>query len=483
MQQHKTPGVYIIEEDAFSNAIVPMPTAVPVFVGYTQHAQEAGVDLTNVAVRVNSFNQYKYIFGAAPRLSVSRDAAGHVTCTSPFLMHRAVELFYNNGGGDCYIFSVGPYVDGLDNAVVPHKAAILAALKTLEETPEITMVLTPDTALMTLGDWSDIANTTLRHCAKMRNRIALIDLVNGDCPLEPAADIDPIGDFRANINAEQLSYGAAYYPWLNTSIVEMDDLSFLDLNDDFRASLQKEVEDQAASNERLKTVAQSITSVTQTDDAAAVHFMLMAASPAYAQVMQKVRAAVNVIPPSAAVAGVITMMDDQVGPWQAPANVALMSVVSPTVEISDHAQADLNVPVDGKAVGAIRSFTGRGVLIWGARTLDGNSTDWRYVSVRRTQIHIEQTAKSACEMYAFLPNDANTWQEIKNTISVFLTDLWKLGGITGDSPQHAFEIDIGLGNGMTETDILNGQILVSIKVSLVYPSEYVLIEIRQDMQS
>ena len=96
------------------------------------------------------------------------------------------------------------------------------------------------------------------------------------------------------------------------------------------------------------------------------------------------------------------MVDNSRGVWKAPANVSLNGVVSPAVNISHDDQEDLNVTTQGKSINAIRSFIGEGVLVWGARTLDGNSLDWRYINVRRTMIMLEQSIKLATKAYVFV---------------------------------------------------------------------------------
>jgi len=95
-------------------------------------------------------------------------------------------------------------------------------------------------------------------------------------------------------------------------------------------------------------------------------------------------------------------------------------------------------------------------LVWGARTLDGNSQDWRYINVRRTLIMIEQSLKLACSAYVFEANDSGTWITIKSMINNFLDNLWKQGALAGAVPEEVFDVQIGLGTTMTPNDILDG---------------------------
>ena len=158
------------------------------------------------------------------------------------------------------------------------------------------------------------------------------------------------------------------------------------------------------------------------------------------------------------------------------------SVISPVVNITSANQEDLNLPLNGKAVNAIRSFIGKGTLVWGARTLDGNSQDWRYISVRRALIMIEQSVKTAVEAYVFDPNDASTWLKVKTAIDNFLTTLWKSGTLVGSSTTEAFETNVGLGVTMTPNDILDGVMRISVKVAISRPAEFIVITFQQKMQ-
>jgi hypothetical protein len=181
-------------------------------------------------------------------------------------------------------------------------------------------------------------------------------------------------------------------------------------------------------------------------------------------------------------AGIYTMVDNSRGVWKAPANVSLNSVVSPAVNISHDDQEDLNVTIHGKSINAIRTFIGEGVLVWGARTLDGNSLDWRYVNVRRTMIMLEESIKNAAKAYVFEPNDSNTWVTMKSMIKNFLNGIWKRGGLAGAVPEDAFSVHVGLGETMTPEDILEGILRITVLVAVTRPAEFIEITFQQQMQ-
>ncbi len=213
-----------------------------------------------------------------------------------------------------------------------------------------------------------------------------------------------------------------------------------------------------------------------------LHLGLLAISPTYTTIIDGIYTLLNLLPPSSAMAGIYTMVDNNSGVWKPPANISVNSVIKPAVNITQEDQEDLNVPISGKSINAIRTFPGVGPLVWGARTLDGNSLDWRYVNVRRTMIMFEQSIKLALRSYVFEPNTANTWVTVKIMIVNFLTEKWKQGALAGAVPEDAFNVSVGLGSTMTSVDILDGKMLVSVKLAIVRPAEFIVVTFEQQMQ-
>ena len=202
----------------------------------------------------------------------------------------------------------------------------------------------------------------------------------------------------------------------------------------------------------------------------------------YKSLVSKAIESLNQLPPSGAIAGVYAAVDSERGVWKAPANVSLNSVVSPAAKISQEQQADYNVDVNaGKSVNIIRSFTGKGVLVWGARTLAGNDNEWRYVNVRRFFNFVEESVKKATEQFVFEPNDANTWVRIQAMIENFLTVLWRQGALQGIKPEHAFYVSLGLGKTMTALDILEGRMIIEIGMAAVRPAEFIILRFSHKM--
>jgi phage tail sheath protein FI len=201
----------------------------------------------------------------------------------------------------------------------------------------------------------------------------------------------------------------------------------------------------------------------------------------------KVRLALNeqrvVLPPSPAIAGIYARVDRERGVWKTPANVSLASVIGPVSKISSDDQEGLNIdPTGGKSVNAIRDFTGKGTLVWGGRTLAGNDNEWRYVSVRRLFITIEESARKATSFAVFEPNDATTWLKVKAMIESYLYGLWEQGALAGPKPESAYFVNVGLGKTMTAQDILEGQMIVEIGIAAVRPAEFIILRFTHKLQ-
>lgn len=190
----------------------------------------------------------------------------------------------------------------------------------------------------------------------------------------------------------------------------------------------------------------------------------------------------GVLPPSAAMAGVFTTNDRTKGVGTAPVNVSLTGVDGVTYAVNpiDDEEA-LTLPLDGKAVNAIRAFPNRGLVVWGGRTLDGNSADYRYIQVRRTLIYIEQSIKQALEQFVFAPNDGNTWASVTLMITSFLTGVWQSGALIGASAAEAFVVQCGLGMTMTAQDLLDGNLRVQVTLQISAPAEFIALTFVQKM--
>lgn len=498
MGEYKTPGVYIKEKNAFGNSVVEAETAIPAFIGFTQKAVNGDKSLLNQPWKITSMTEFTTYFGGAPLADFKLEVKdNNLTVTEPavpFTLYYQMVMFFANGGSTCYIVSVGDYISSTPISSEQVKTALTA----LEKEQEVTMIVVPEAVYS--PNYANILTDVLQHCGStMKNRIAIFDV-------QPKKDKNEtmeqqIESFRDAVGSNYMSFGAAYYPWLNASVLSENDVnpSSVTLWDydgeapDLTACLGE--------NSTLPSFYQTAFADIKTKKAAAdaaptdanlaqelataksdLHNALLQNWPAYKSAIKLIKDKLNLLPPSASMAGIYTAVDNNRGVWKAPANVTVSYVTSPTEVINDYLQENLNVPMNGKAVNAIRAFPGEGIKVWGARTLDGNSQDWRYVNVRRTMLFLEESVKNAARAYVFEPNDANTWINMKCMIENFLRSVWKRGGLAGATPEDAFEVHVGLGDTMTGDDILEGILRITVLVAISRPAEFIEITFQQQMQ-
>lgn len=212
------------------------------------------------------------------------------------------------------------------------------------------------------------------------------------------------------------------------------------------------------------------------------HDALQNTFPLYKTILTGLQNTSSNVPPSGAVAGIYAYVDRNRGVWKAPANIGINGIIGPRDSFTASELDALNVDVNsGKSINAIRSFTGKGTLVYGARTLAGNDNEWRYVSVRRFFNFVEESVKKATEQFVFEANDANTWVKLQAMIENFLTTLWRQGALQGIKPEHAFYVAVGLGKTMTALDILEGRLIVEIGLAVVRPAEFIILKFSHKM--
>lgn len=516
-----TPGVYIDEVNAFPNSVVPVATAVPAFIGYTPKAEYQGKSYYNKPQKITSFADFQAFFmldnppppadpakqynpeyylvaqQQQPPAGTYMVINGQYYSILPdpntiYYLYNSIRLFYQNGGGDAYIVAVGSYGEAskkplaspTDPLVNPNVKLtdLQKGLALLQNEQEPTMYICPEATLLSATDNSTLMQSMLLQAQEMQTAVCVFDIIGGADP-DPILYTDDIENFRNSTGNTGLRYGVSYYPFIGTTIMQASDIDFTNLFGGDVTQLEPLLNPASAPNPAAEKILGMIENPPANPMSnSQLQASLLTSSQTYSQIINTVLSCANVLPPSGGIAGVYTVNDNSKGVWHAPANTGIVSAVSLPIRLSDSQQADLNVDaVSGKSVNAIRFFNGQGILIWGARTLDGNSQDWRYVSVRRTMTYLEQSVKLAARAYVFEPNNANTWAAVKSQISSFLTDVWKEGGLQGASAAEAFQVSIGLGTTMTSDDLLNGYMRVTVQVAVVRPAEFIVITFEQEM--
>lgn len=185
------------------------------------------------------------------------------------------------------------------------------------------------------------------------------------------------------------------------------------------------------------------------------------------------------VPPSGHICGVYARSDTERGVHKAPANEKINGIlglekVGNTERIITKGHQDTLNPL---GINCIRSFPGRGVRVWGARTISSDSL-WKYINVRRLFLYIEESIDEGTQWVVFEPNDEKLWARVKQTITQFLTQVWTDGALMGTTSEQAFFVKCDR-TTMTQNDIDNGRLIVQIGVAPVKPAEFVIFRIAQ----
>lgn len=607
----KMPGVYVAELSAFAPSVIGVPTAVPIFIGYTETAQDpaTGQSLYLRATLIGSMAEFRHYFGGgftaqgvvvpwflgasggpAPTtpaiecdfeagssdgtdtetrrfvVATAQTAGGALSFVAQFNLFQALQLFYANGGGDCMVISVANYQGRQDNGQPAAGAApasisrndLLAGLAAARDTRGGTLLVVPEACLLfdsrtsdgvtsySYDDYAAVTVEMIEQAGALQDRMAILDLPGALIPDNRTVDAlqETAYAFYAAIApaAAGFSYAACYAPALATALLDKGSMTY--------ASMKGSAQTIKLMNNLLTTQALELWSPTARQPGAAYSrtFVDVAAHiaaafpvppddviatadtpagttgvtksappllvsttpsstpplvpipatdaetvtldnfltntlPLLGTIKQILASQLNVAPPSGAVAGIYAQSDNLTAVWNAPANLAIASVIRPVIALTDAEQGGFNVPANGNAINILRDFPNRGTVVWGARTLDGNSEDLRYIQVRRTLIYVEQSIKSTLQQFAFAPNDAHSWASVSAMISSFLTGLWMQGGLMGSKAEEAFTVSCGLGSTMSEQDLVDGRMIVSVCLQIVRPAEFITLDFEQAMQA
>jgi phage tail sheath protein FI len=441
---YKTPGVYVEEIAKFPPSVAQVETAIPAFIGYTEKGPK------NEPTRISSMLEYETLFGAAKPESFTftvvaetttppikpRTVTAALEAPSDFKMYYAMQMYFANGGGPCYIVSAGLYPsDGV--VLLPD---LKAGLDTLEKEDEPTLIVFPDAEGLSTTNAYQLYNLALDQAELMKDRFVIMDVLGDVSTFRTAGP-------NSGPSGERLKYGAAYYPKLETVLTYSYDSKVI-----------------MVSGQTLE--------YWKTKD-----------SELYNLAKAAIESKKVILAPSSTMAGVYAKVDSTSGVFKAPANIGLNYVVAPTVKISHEDQEILNVDAtSGKSINAIRTFTGKGTLVWGARTLDGNSNEWKYVSVRRFFNMVEESVKKATERFVFEPNTANTWIRVQTMIENFLNQQWQDGALAGSKPEEAYYVSVGLNKTMSAQDILEGRMVIEVGMAAVRPAEFIVLRFSHKLQ-
>jgi uncharacterized protein len=478
-----TPGVYVQEISTLPPSVAEVETAIPAFIGYTEKADRfAAGDLKMIPNKINNFTEFVQFYGSAP--TETDDSVGiavkdhgsnnydvsftyDATKRSRYNLYYSVKHFYANGGGTCFVIAVDTYSGGGGNV---KKADLLAGLTVVNEVDEVTLLCIPEAPAIDQTDggvaYKEVVNAMIKQAADLKDRFALIDPYK----VTPKNSADPNGDIDADVaiirnatlTVSENRYAAAYYPNIISSYEFKYDFDNLKVD---TYTPDGGVTDQALTGLKMSDA------------------KIGTGSILYTKIKNELAKQYVVLPPSPAMAGIYTNVDSNKGVWKAPANESVLALVGPDISISNREQESLNIdPVSGKSINVIRTFPGYGTLVWGARTLNGNDNEWRYISVRRFFNMVEESVKKSSQWAVFEPNTMGTWVKIQAMIENYLFLKWRDGALAGTKPEQAFFVKVGLGSTMTSLDILEGRLNVEIGMAVARPAEFIVLKFSQLMQ-
>jgi phage tail sheath protein FI len=481
---YKTPDVYVEEISVFPPSVAEVETAIPAFIGYTQKAaRNATGDLQLRPTKIYSLKEYEQLFGFAQNDAIAITVTGSATAgfgvgaltvggavptdshLPSYLMYYSARMYFENGGGQCYIVSVGTYQaspvfdlrGGADTGPGETAFGLQDGLEAVALQDEPTMIVIPEAVKLTTADYTALVQAVLAQCNTLGDRFGIFDLYHGADNL----DVTPTGATetlmvtdRGFFGKNYLKYGAVYYPFLRTT-------------------LNYQVDDGETTVAVTHPAGSGTLGSLRTTDTAVYNYVKAALKDHFV-----------ILPPSGAVAGVYAATDTNRGVWKAPANVSLADVIEPVVRLNNARQENLNVDATtGASINAIRAFAGKGTLVWGARTLAGNDNEWRYVSVRRFFSMVEESVKKSTYWAVFEPNDANLWVKVRGMIENYLTQKWREGALAGATVKDAYFVRCGIGTTMTAIDILEGRMIVEIGMAAVRPAEFIILKFSHKLQT
>ncbi|BEO21353.1 hypothetical protein SMQC19_47000 (plasmid) [Serratia marcescens] len=439
------PGVYIEEDASPAMSVSAGATAVPLFVArFTPLKSE----LAGVITRIGSWLDYTTLFDSnvpssatvtvtSTEVEPSPEAAtrdGEVTKQYTYQINDiavldptasvALRLYFQNGGGPCYLYPLETSDD---------KDALAALPGLIDEVGAITLLACPDPdEAYRTAVYGALAASLGLH----KGYFLLADSANGDAP-------------SAVSGSAQV---AVYYPNLevpHTRTLGDKQVAITGYTDGTGTTIATLADLRTANADFAGEISQSLSGYLS---------------------------APLSLPPSALMAGVYGKTDGERGVWKAPANVVLNGVSDVSVRVTNEQQAELNP----KGINVIRHFSDRGLVVWGSRT-QKDDDDWRYIPVRRLFDAAERDIKKALQPMVFEPNSQPTWKRVQAAIDNYLHRLWQQGALAGNKAEEAYFVRVGKGITMTQDEINQGKMIIQVGMAAVRPAEFIILKFTQDM--
>ncbi|MFM0067287.1 hypothetical protein [Paraburkholderia aspalathi] len=435
-EQWSEPGVRLAQQVNIPVSPGDLASAVPVFMGWPQQGATGGRAVPGVPGVL-------YVLGTLEDWPWATHGEAGAQC-----LYQTVSHYFDNGGAPCYVLALGWWESGLAGAQAREKGltdpgaspTYQVAYQAVLAEPAITLVALPQ-----LGEVVDALPDTQTG--------SQVNPPTGGGGA-PGSDADP--DEKTGAKARK---HVALWAGVLTALQTRRDLFFV-----FDAPRDPQV---ASACVPLLWEQQALGERGQFAALYGPYLVSTATQPGPVP-GQSVPV---IVPPSGAVLALIERTDQESGVWTAPANAPLLHVLRPEKR---ETQAQGWFDVSRPSINLIRSFPGRGVRVWGCRTLAPDTgSPMRYVQARRLVTYIEANLQDISRFAVFEPNSALTWFKLEGLISTWLHTLWHEGGLAGAQAQQAYQVLVGLGRSMTMADVQGGRMVVKVRVALLHAAEFV----------
>ncbi|WP_323836695.1 phage tail sheath family protein [Photorhabdus africana] len=447
------PGVYIEEDASPALSVSQGNTAIPVFIGRFFPKKDnampqvtrvsSWLDFTNlfhvgcvksitiISTPPSATKKVKKVEGdisaknndngevnSDPEEEKKADYTYEVTVNYT-ISSDSLKLYFQNGGGPCYILPIAKSEDTKTLALIP---------ELIKQALEITLIVCPEQD----SDYRSNIYNSLTPSLLNEGYFLIAD------------NQDKASAISTNVSSQT----ATYYPAVKVS------------------QLMQTEENLVVVSGYQDAKANNVTTLTE----------LKEKNPdVYKKAVTAIKDVNKTIPASAIMAGVYCATDANRGVWKAPANIVLNGISDVEERLTDDDQKVMNP----KGINAIRYFSNKGFVVWGACTLKKDDDNWRYIPVRRLFNAAERDIKQAMRFAVFEPNSQPTWERVRSAIDNYLHQLWQQGALVGSHPQEAYFVQIGQGITMSEVDIKQGRMIVKVGMAAVRPAEFIILQFSQ----
>ena len=448
MAKFKLPGNYS-QEIPTTQTIISSP-AVAIFLGYTEkNLSDDGQNSSSPLTNLTSLSDYEKHFGAAQsevNIEILDNTSGlgenisigFNDLKSKHSLYYAVRSFFDQGGKKCKIISIGSFKKIGETLSLQN---FLDGLKIIEDIRENFLLAVPENQNLAGEDFYTLQKTLLDFCRRNKGFV-ILDMA----PYQIENYLGITADYRKNITSDALSFGAVFFPNVVTD--------YQYFYNDSEIKIKKE-------NQEFK-----LNDIKESDP------VLYEKYKAHLQNF-KVH-----LPPSATLAGAFLKNDETRGIYKTPANIALLKIIKPEILINTVEQNLFSFnEIDGKSINIIKSFTGKGTLIWGSRTLNGNDNEYRYISVRRFANSMVKEVTTFVLAMNITENSNVFWTKIIAVAEIYLKSFFAKGAFAGSTEKSSFYIRCGLIETMTQQNIEDGILNIEIGFAPTRANEFIILQV------